>query len=153
MITKNAPNIKKCPSGGKFTHGWEPLIIQYLEHNKNFKSQIRVIVDFNVGKNDNWRLVAQTGKNSPAKQAPGFNPFLAWRIARTEETGGLQWGCKKSNSTELLTCAHTRKHTHTHTHTQREVDPLTNLNKPKTLNYRKTHSSSKLMVCLNEISV
>ena len=153
--------LKTCPSGGKFTHGWEPLIIQYLEHNKNLKSQKRVIVVFNIGKNDNWRLVAQTGKNLPAKQVPGFNPWF-WKISWRKEwlptlvslLGELHGqrrleGCdevrKESNTTEQLTC--------TPTHTQREVDPLTNLNKPKTLNYRKTHSSSKLMDCSNEISV
>ena len=135
---KMSPNIKKCPSGGKFTHGWEPLIIQYLEHNKNFKSQIRIIVVFNVGKNDNWRLVAQTIKNSPAKQEswvqslvledllekgmPTHSSILAWRTARTAETGGLQWGHQESDATELLTCACTC----THAHTQREVNPLTN---------------------------
>ena len=43
--------------------------------------------------------------------------ILAWRIPRTEKSGGLQsMGSQTVGTTERLT--HT--HTHTHTHTQRQ---------------------------------
>ena len=78
--------------------------------------------------------MAQTGKNSPAKQAPGLNPWF-WKISLRKEwlptlaslLGELHGqrrleGChevrKESNTTEQLTCTHMHTHTHTHTHTK-----------------------------------
>ena len=67
-------------------------------------------------------LMVQTVKNPPAMQETRVwslgwedppekgmathSRILAWRIAWTEEPGGLPWGCKESNTTELLTLTH-----------------------------------------------
>ena len=42
--------------------------------------------------------------------------ILAWKIAWTEEPGGLQFMAKELGMTEPV-CMHTHTHTHTHTYT------------------------------------
>ena len=43
--------------------------------------------------------------------------ILAWKIAWTEEPGGLHFMAKELGMTEPV-CMHTHTHTHTHTHKQ-----------------------------------